>query len=539
LKRARGAWLSIGLLCALAASASADEIDRRIDAMSPDARLAQLLFVGFTGTEADDELRRLVGGWHAGGVAIYSSNITSATQLRALTRAVRHLAGKGVPPFVALDQEGGEVTRISDEVPMLPGNMALGATRSATLARRAGRAVASDLRRLGITMNFAPVVDLSTDAESSIGIRSFGSDPALAGSLAAAFIRGQSEAGVVSVAKHFPGIGSSRVDSHDELPVLRSSAEELRRDLQPFRAAIDAGVDAVMLGHALVPRIDARDTTRSAKTIALLRRDLRFNGVVITDVLEMGAVDKGRGVGRIALDAIDAGADMVMVLWHEHDRDEVFAALKEAYRSGALSEQRVRASLRRILRAKSHAASASAAAPDRSVGEDIAAASATLLRNRGDILPLRPDSSETTVYIGPGGPIAAAAHAAREVHPPVRFVGVELENWAAAAAREAAGATRIVAAAQNVSQMQVVRAAHEANPGARVVLVSLGSPQLIRELPDADAYLCLYGYLPVSQRAAARVLEGAAAPGRLPADVPVLFHAGDGSDKEAHNPPSS
>lgn len=305
--------------------------------------------------------------------------------------------------------------------------------------------------------------------------------------------------------------------------MLSGGAEELRCNLQPFRSLIDAGVDTVMLGHALVPRIDGQHpATRSEKTVSLLRRDLGFDGVVITDVLEMGAVDRGRGVSRIALEAINAGADMVMVLWHEHDRDEVLAALKEAYHSGALSEERLRASLRRILRVKARAATRSVPAPDRSVGEDIAAASATLLRNRGGIIPLRHESSETSLYIGPAGPIAASVRATREVHPPVRFAGVEIENWSAAAAREASAATLIVAAAQNVPQMRIVRAAHEANPRARIVLISLGSPQLIRELPGADAYLCLYGYLPVSQRAAARVLDGAPAPGRLPVDVPGI-----------------
>ncbi len=495
--------------------------------MQPDERLAQLLFIGFTGTEVDDELRRLIGSWHAGGVAIYASNIASVAQLRALTGSIRKLAGEGVPPFIALDQEGGEVTRLSDEVPMLPGNMALGATRSALLARRAGSAVAVDLRRLGITMNFAPVVDLSTNADSSIGIRSFGADPGVAASLASAFIHGEHDGGVVAVAKHFPGLGSSRIDSHDELPVLRGSAEELRRDLQPFRAAVGAGVDAVMLGHALVPRIDAdAPATHSAKTVALLRRDLHFDGVVITDVLEMGAVGRKRGVGHVALDAINSGADMVLVLWHEHDRDEVFAELRAAYRSGELSEGRVRASLRRILRAKSRPEGNAGA--DRSVGEEIAAMSATLLRNRDGILPLRRAEGEAVVYIGPAGPISAALRGAREVHLPVRFAGGEIESWSAAAAKEASGATLLVAAVQNVSQMQVVRAAHEANPRARIVLISLGSPQLIRELPTAGAYVCLYGYLPVSQRAAARVLEGAATPGRLPVDIPGLFRAGDG-----------
>ncbi len=480
----KGRWWAILLIvCGAGLSArAADDVDRLIDAMSPDERLAQLLFAG----------ARSPGSF--GGVVLYASDIRSAPQLRELTAALA--ARSSPPPFIAVDQEGGEVTRVAGDVPQLPGNMALGATGSPDLARRAGRELSAALRRLGITMNLAPVLDRCSRPDSSIGIRSFGTDPQLAGTLGAAFIEGSRQAGLATVAKHFPGIGASEVDSHDALPRLEID----ERDLAPFRAAVAAGVDAIMLGHVSVPR---------RELISLLRKDLHFDGIVMTDALEMGAVDRSAGIGPIAVQAIADGADMVMVLSHP---EEALAAL----RSARLSDAQIRASLRRVLMARRRLAGRSAAVPaaDTSIADEIAAASATLVLNDA-LIPLR----HTDLYIGPSGPIADAVAAPRTLHPPVRFDHGDLGRWSAAAARQAAGATLIVAAAQNRDQMAVIRAAHEAVPTARVVLISLGSPQLIRDLPAAGAYLCVYGYLPPSQRAAARVLRGAPAPGRVPVEV--------------------
>ncbi|HYM61377.1 MAG TPA: glycoside hydrolase family 3 protein [Thermoanaerobaculia bacterium] len=523
--------IALALASVVSPSASPSVLDVRIekmiDRMTVRERAAQLLVVGFSGTRVNSEIRRLVHDWRVGAIAIYSRNVNTPAQLRSLTAEIRALAPDGVAPLIAVDQEGGEVARIGDGVPRLPGQMALGATRSPELARRAGRALGASLAALGVTLNLAPVVDVA-EARSPIGIRAFADDAALTGTLGAAFIRGQREGGIASTAKHFPGIGFAPADSHDQLPVVSASLQDLRRiHFAPIRAAIDAGVDAVMVGHVAVPAIDGQTpATLSPAIIALLRDDLRFDGVVITDALEMGALDRSDGIGRLAVRSVHAGADLVMVLWHQRDREEVLDALEAACRSGELSDARVRQSLRRILRLKLRLPARHVVA-DTTIADDIARASLTLLRNEAGLVPLR--GGDGLVYIGPEGPLADTLHTAKSVQIPPFIPPERAEAWAMRAREAAAGASVIIGVAQNLGQLAVIRAAHEAWPAARVILVSLGSPQLINDFPQTRAYICAYGYLAPSQHAAAALLVGAARPrGRLPVAVPPLFAAGDG-----------
>jgi beta-N-acetylhexosaminidase len=493
------------LIFSSAAGAAADEIDRRIDAMTRDERVAQLLFVGFSGTKVNDEIRQLVGQWHVGAVAFYSRNINTPAQLRRLTAAMGELAAGHTPPFLAIDQEGGEVNRMPSGVAVLPGNMAIGATGAPSVALGAGQALAVQLRDLGITMNLAPVLDVATSSASAIDTRSFGADPALVSSLGAAFIRGQSSGGVAAVGKHFPGIGEAADDTHDLLISLP------RPELAPFRAAVQAGCDGIMVAHAAIPAIDgSAPATQSAKIIGLLRSDLHYDGMIITDVLEMKAVDRREGVGRIALRSILAGADLVMVLWHERDRDEVFAALKAAYAAGTLPESRLRASLRRILRAKARRglfgkpAAAAASVSLEAVARDIAQRAVTLICDPRGLVPLE----HTAAFIGPRGP---------DLELPVTIAPGEMEAWCKRAIEATKGARLIVASARNRTQARIIRAVREANREVPMIFVSLGSPGLGEDVPDVDAYLCAYGYQDVSIDAVARVLRGQAkAGGRLP-----------------------
>jgi beta-N-acetylhexosaminidase len=418
-----------------------------------------------------------------------------------------------VAPFIAVDQEGGEVTRIRDSVPLLPGQMALGAAGSPALAERAGRALGGDLRRLGVTLNLAPVVDVGLP-HATIDIRSFGSDPDDVSALAAAFIRGQSDAGVASTAKHFPGLGAATVDSHRALPVLDLDLAELRRThLPPFKAAIEAGVDAIMLGHVALPRIDSeRPASISPRIISLLRDELGFDGILITDALEMRALhsDEG-GAGALAVRSIAAGADVAMT---STEGEEVLAALRRAAHSGELTDARIRTSLRRILRVKLRRAPQTRA--DRDVAREIAARAVTLVRNRGNVVPLRRKMARVA-YIGPAGAIASSIGARSELHPPVRFDEPSAAAWQERARAAVRDADMIVAVAQNRSQTSLVATARASNREAPMVFVSLGSPALIELLPDADAYLCAYGSLETSQAAVADVLTGLApAPGKLP-----------------------
>ncbi|MCU1350738.1 MAG: bglX, partial [Acidobacteria bacterium] len=492
------------IILSSAAAVAADEIDRRIDAMTRDERVAQLLFVGFSGTQVNDEIRQLVGRWHVGAVAFYSRNINTPSQLRRLTAAMGELAEGHTPPFLAIDQEGGEVNRMPSGVAVLPGNMAIGATRAPELAEEAGRALAVQLRDLGITMNLAPVLDVASSSASAIDIRSFGADPALVSSLGAAFIRGQSSAGLASVGKHFPGIGEAAGDTHEELVSLQ------RPELAPFRAAVQAGCDGIMVAHAAIPAIDGSiPATQSAKIIGLLRRDLHYDGMIVTDVLEMKAIDRREGVGPVALRSILAGADLVMVLWHERDRDEVFTALKAAYAAGTLPESRLRASLRRILLAKQRRGmfgktAAATPASLEAVARDIARRAVTLVCDPRGLVPLR----HTAAFIGPGGP---------GLELPVTIAPGEIDAWSKRANEAAKGARLIVASARNRTQARIIRAVREANRDVPMVFVSLGSPGLSEEVPDVDAYLCAYAYQDVSIDAVERVLRGEVkAGGRLP-----------------------
>jgi beta-N-acetylhexosaminidase len=515
-------FLAAMALAATVSSSSDARIETLIDSMSPRERLTQLLFVGFSGTRVNDDIKRLATDWRVGAIAVYSRNVSSPEQLRVLTSQIRALYGNRVPPLIAVDQEGGVVARIDDGVPQLPGQMALGATRSTELATRAGRTLGASLRGLGIDMNLAPVLDLAQNPRSPIGIRSFAADPELVARLGAAFIRGQRESGVVSAAKHFPGIGATATDSHDAMPAI----DLARANLIPFRAAAAAGVAALMVAHVAVPSVDGNTpATLSPGIIRLARDELRFEGIIITDAIEMQALDKSEGIGRLAVRSIVAGADLVMVLWHGRDREEAIAALEAAAKSGELSEARIRESLRRILRVKLGLRGT----PDRravspTIADDIAAASITLLRNRGDLIPLK--RRDGVVYVGPPGPIADAVKSKRSVLLPTYIPAEGIALWSGKATAAVQGATAIVGVAQNDGQLAAIRAAHEANRDAAVVLVSLGSPQMIASLPDASAYVCAYGYLPPSQRAVAAVLTGRLpARGTLPVAIPGFFAA--------------
>lgn len=516
-------------------------IERELSALSEEDRISQLVIVGFSGDTVNDDVRRMVRGHHVGGVALYALNIGNDAALLQLNRGIRELAADSVPPFIAVDQEGGEVTRIRTGVPLLPGAMALGAADSPALAYRAGLALGSDLRRFGFNMNLGPVVDIDTSAGTSqIGIRSLGGDPKSVSALAVCFARGQSQAGLVSVAKHFPGMGESSVDSHRALPFLNATREHLHAtELVPFVALFEQGIDAVMVGHVLIPAIDpALPATISHEVITgLLRKELHFEGLVITDALQMEAL-RGRraGIGSAAVDAVLAGADMVLVLQNGSDREQVMTALGEAVTRGVLTRDRIDESLRRILRVKlargiigqSHPVPAA----DRAVAAEVALRSITLLRNRGHRVPI--SSEERVAYIGPDGPINAALHPSTSVVLPVKLEK-DAPGVMAGATALPASTTLIVGVAQNLGQLSALRAARAAHPKLPFILISLGSPDLIAGVPDVEAYLCAYGYLRTSQEAVALVLTGkATAGGRLPVAMDPIFPLGAGSGEITH-----
>ena len=281
----------------------------------------QKMLAGFEGTEVTDELREAVHRYKIGNIVLFERNSVSTAQTRALCEALRAFieAETGLPPLIAVDQEGGVVSRLSAESAITPSAMALGATGSVENTRAAGRIVGRELAALGINLNLAPVLDVNSNVRNPIiGARSFGDDPALVSAHGAAMIDGIQESGVLACAKHFPGHGDTAVDSHLGLPRIEKTLPELEAcELIPFRAAIAAGVKAVMTSHILFPNLDGYDglpATLSRRVITgLLREALGYDGLIISDCLMMDAIAQHYGTAPGAVAASRAGVDMICV----------------------------------------------------------------------------------------------------------------------------------------------------------------------------------------------------------------------------------
>ncbi len=292
-------------------------------------------------------LRGIEAGF--GGICLFAYNVGSPEQLTALTGSLREVRGD---LLVGIDEEGGDVTRLeAGRGSSYPGNWALGAVDDVALTAQVAAGIGGDLAALGLNLDFAPVADVNVNpANPVIGIRSFGADPGLVARHVAAFVSGLQSRGVAACAKHFPGHGSTEQDSHLELPTLTG---DVRDGLGPFRAAIEAGVQSIMTAHVRVPALDDAPATLSPAVVAgLLREELRYDGLVIADALEMKAVSANFGIARSAVLALAAGVDAVLI-GHDLGVEEVAAvrsALVDAVASGELPEERLREAAGRVAR---------------------------------------------------------------------------------------------------------------------------------------------------------------------------------------------
>ncbi|MFA1550002.1 glycoside hydrolase family 3 protein [Actinomadura chokoriensis] len=342
------------------------------------ARLARgTLLPSFPGATAPrwllDELEAGLGG-----VTLFAlvGNVPSQESLAALTAQMR----KAGDPFVTIDEEGGDVTRLGGHATgsPYPGNAALGAVDDPELTRRVYRSLGAELAEVGVNLNFAPSVDVNTaDDNPVIGTRSFGSDPELVARHGAAAVTGTQEAGVAACAKHFPGHGSTVEDSHLSIPLVDADLELLdRRELVPFRAAIAAGARAVMTGHLDLPAITGGvpATLSHAAITGLLRERLGYRGVIVTDALDMAGASGAIGIPEASVRALIAGADLLCLGSHEHAETvaATLDAIGEAVRTGRLSPGRLADAARRTARLREWLAGHAPAAVDRAAGLEAA-----------------------------------------------------------------------------------------------------------------------------------------------------------------------
>ncbi|MRN54686.1 beta-N-acetylhexosaminidase [Paenibacillus monticola] len=314
-------------------------------------KVGQMFMCGFMETHPNENILKLITDYNLGGIIYFRRNIGTPEEVYECSASLQRAAAE--PLLIAIDQEGGMVARIEDGITLMPGNMALGATRDLEGVRESARIVGSELRHLGINMNFAPCVDINNNpANPVIGVRSYGESPELVGDMGAAAADGYQQAGVAATIKHFPGHGDTDTDSHLGLPFIRHNRQRLEKiELAPFRHIIETGVDAIMTAHVVFPAYEEQEipaTLSESILTGLLREDMGFEGVIVTDCLEMNAISKTVGVGRGAVMAVQAGADLILVS-HQFDwQVEAIEAVIAAVERGDITESRIDHSIRRL-----------------------------------------------------------------------------------------------------------------------------------------------------------------------------------------------
>ncbi len=569
-----------------AALAGCATLSVRPAAMTLEEKIGQL-FVYVTpgpflneGSPRYRELVRQVRENHVGGVhwATWSNVFETAFLNRKLQRLAK------VPLLVSADLEAGVGMRFEDTT-YWPWPMAVAATGDPDLARREGEIVAEEARAIGLNQIYAPVADVNVNPDNPvINVRSFGEDPQEVARFVAAFVRGVESRGVIATAKHFPGHGDTRTDSHRSLPVLSVSRERLENvELVPFRAAISAGARSVMTAHLSLPALDdepvpvrpggveenpythdaaeaARNATLPASlspkiTGGLLRGELGFQGLVVTDALDMGGIVDHFDPGEAAVRAILAGADEVL---KSTDTDAAIAGVRRAVETGRIPRDRLDLSVRRILAAKSGVGEPE---PDwdrifrvvdspehRAVAEEIARRSLTLVRGSPGALPLDRKARTLELVVadverGLGGDLNRELKS--RLDRPAEMAVLDSRSSAAdvAAILESASRANVIllclfarfqSGKGSITLPAAAREAIERLPlsGPRVVAISFGSPYVLRELPELETYLCAWGSQTDMQVAVARALFGEAPiTGRLPVTIPGLAPRGAGIQK--------
>ncbi|PAE36896.1 glycoside hydrolase family 3 protein [Bacillus sp. 7884-1] len=541
-----------------------DLIGNAIKHMSMEEKVGQMLMPDFRNwngknvTVMNDEIAKLVKDYHLGGVILFRENTVTADQTTKLVSAYQEAAEKyGL--LISIDQEGGIVTRLQTGTDM-PGNMALGATRSEELAEKIGRTIGEELNALGINMNFGPVLDINNNPDNPvIGVRSFGEDPELVANLGNAYIKGLHETGTAATAKHFPGHGDTAVDSHVGLPSVPHDIDRLKNvELYPFQQAMDTGIDAIMSAHVTFPKIDdtkaiskkdgtevAVPGTLSHKILTgLMREEMGFKGVIVTDAMNMGAIADHFGPVDAAIRAVKAGADILLMPVGIVD---VANGLYDAVNSGDISESRLEQSVERILTLKLNR-SIVKAEEEKSLDEKVAKAlqvvgspehkaiekeaaekSITLVKNEA-VLPLQLAVDEKIVIVGSSSSEIAAE--VKKHHSNVTVINTTaLLSVADLATVKTAKYVVLGTSTSNVAQRatstNLMKLANQLIEETDVPIIGVGirNPYDIMAYPNVNAYLVQYGFRPASFEAAANTIFGKNNPtGKLP--VTIYNHDG-------------
>ncbi|QHA93500.1 beta-N-acetylhexosaminidase [Bacillus sp. N1-1] len=550
-------------------------IGNAIAGMTMEEKVGQMLMPDYRNWDGQNvtkmlpEIEAQIKQYHLGGVILFRENVVTTEQTTKLV-AEYQSASEKYGMLMTIDQEGGIVTRLQSGTDM-PGNMALGATRSPELSENVGHAIGEELASLGINMNFAPDMDVNNNPDNPvIGVRSFGEDPELVADLGIAYTKGLQETGVAATAKHFPGHGDTAVDSHLGLPEVPYDKDRLMEvELYPFQKAMEAGIDAIMTAHVTFPKIDdtkviskkdgteiSLPATLSHKVLTELMRDeMGYEGVITTDAMNMGAIQDHFGSVDAAIRAVKAGTDIVLM---PVGLPEVAEGLYAAVESGDISEERIEASVERILTLKvnrgiikseqpidvedqiQEALQTVGSAEHKAVEKEVADKSITLVKN-DEVLPLA-NNDDHVVVVGRSF-VSTLGEAVKAQHANTTVIEANSSYTLTDEQRETiSSADQIIVGTYTYSvgtrspehpQMMLVNAImNEAD--APVIAVGIRNPYDIMAYPDVDSYLTQYGFRTASFEATAATIFGENAPtGKLPITIPgetggILYNFGHG-----------
>jgi len=527
--------------------------------------IGQKLLLAFQGKELTPEIADALKKYRPAGLTFFRNlNIDNPNQVRHLTDSLQRLARDlGLPPLlIATDQEGGQLMAIGEGTTPLPGNMALGATGSPELAHKAGEVLGRELAAVGVNVNFAPICDVNINPQNPvIGIRSFGEDPTAVAQLSSAMIEGIQSQGVAATAKHFPGHGDTDGDSHHGLPSVPHTLERLQRvEFPPFQAAITADAKMMMTAHLALPAIDGSDAppaTLSHRILTeLLREELGFKGVIVTDAMDMKAIRQGDALGEDALRAVTAGADLLLLTSNPDDQRRVYESLAAAVQDGKLDKENTATSIERILSLKRWIADypqpdlrVVGSAEHQAIADEIAERSMTLVRDDAILLPLKPTPEQRLAAIVPKPidltPADTSSYVTPNLGAALRQYHPNVDEYQISYAPESDEVTNLLErlreydmliigtlnAYGSPNQAEFVRQALKL--GIPSVVVALRLPYDLTVFPEAKTYVCTYNILEPSMRALAKALFGEIKfEGRLPVSIPEMYDLGHGQTVE-------
>jgi beta-N-acetylhexosaminidase len=518
------------------------------------------LMIAFDGRDLPADIAKQISERPFAGVTLfYGHNVDSPAQVRALTAALQAAATQdGRPLLIAIDQEGGQLNALGMQSTQFAGAMALGAVASEELAERVGQAIARELRAVGVNVNYSPVCDLATNPKNpALGIRSFGDDPVAVGKLAAATVRGLQAEGVAATLKHFPGHGDIGVDTHLQLAVVDEPREAfLAREVVPFRLAMDEGPHLVMAGHVGLPALtgDATLPASLARPVMthLLRDELGYDGLAITDALDMHALAQGAAQIVDAIAALNAGEDLLLGTADAELLKRLEEGLAQAELRGLLDPRARQSSFARLVATRTWLAGFEqppldvvGSAEHQQLATELAQRSMTLVRNDDGLLPLRLADGARVAVIQPRPtdmtPADTSSHvpallaeAVRRRHSMTDELVVEhspTDADIAALAARVAGYEMVVlgTTSANLVPAQAALAQRVGGLGVPTVTVALRTPWDLAAYPAARTHACSYGILPPTIDALAAALFGEQPfSGHLPVEIAGLYPRGHG-----------